>query len=172
MPEIMDNPLTATFPEFRLAVSQLRDEYHKVEVTKWDEEAERLFVRIYRDEETIVGRLYYLHNHEGEIWRRDVENGVGPGFPVAPKETKKSAPRVTTRRKPRRAVAETQYSDRPTGLTWLFIKRAEIQDEVAKADLAFVKNPNPVNHGILCVLRDRLTELESEIVDEAGLPLY
>lgn len=162
-----------TLPEFRLALGELREQFHKVEVTEWDAEKERLYVRIYRDEETIVGRLYYLHNHDGAVWRRDVDNGVGAGFPVSPPPIEKPAPkRVTRRRKPRREVAEVHYSDNPTGLTWLFIKRAEAQDQIRDADLKFARFPNAVNHGVLIVLREKLNRIEAEIVDEAGLPLF
>lgn len=165
-------PLSELSPELRSAVRTMRKQFHRVELVLHDASRNECRVKVWRDEESKNPNRYLVYDNDGEMFRRYMDEDWRPhissGFPVDPPPTPATEPRKPSPRprRQKRAPAEVRHSNLPENITQLFIRRAEVMDELRATELIFTKEPNSLDALIMETTRAILTKIEQKIVEK------
>lgn len=154
--------------DFRKALVHLREKFELVEVLFWDDNAQHAVIRTLSNGG--VGdklRESVLHEHNGIIYRKDLDAKLTPGFPVFREQAKKTQPAIPRRALRRHTVKRLKEQARDIvqakGTTEVWMERRDLQRELQRLDYRFYREPTLAVALELTELRKQLNNIDQRL---------
>lgn len=155
---------------FKLAATNLAEEFHRVNITHWDSITFALGIEVFRDEDVLNPNRYDIIKRGGVFYRKENRAG-GTLWPVYKERDKQVSPEAA---RPRAAIRRQRHPAgevREDGLSIhthsIFAERAEVRDDLKIEELKWERNPTIQGVMAMKVLRDRMAQVEMRIVAAA-----
>lgn len=147
----------------RKAVAHLRPKYHVLEVLFYDPVAKHTVIRTQAREES-EERETILHEHDGEMYKKDADAWATPGFPVFREKSKQTGPlHVKRANRRRRPVEDSVDLVQASGTTMIWMDRRAIERELETMNYTFIREPTLANMQLITKLRVELNTIDQRL---------